>query len=209
MITVLTRFQNVKIEGIELDTVLSETHSYSNQITVHPIEGDDIDTDNVQRTPEELTIEGVSSDTPLREINQDLQKQALSSGRVQVVFNKLLEYGGFEVNQYNSKKLQVKKIPKILTVVTGLKVYTSMVITQLTIPRVPGSGYGLSFTVTFTKINKVNTQFVSGINLVSDKAGTGTQDEVSNTTDKGLQDKKKEPSESTLYKYTFGLFEKK
>jgi len=80
MVTVFTTFQNVKIEGIEVDTVLSETHSYSNQVTAYPTEGDELSTDNVQRNPEELVIEGISSDTPIREINSDLQKQALSSG---------------------------------------------------------------------------------------------------------------------------------
>jgi len=206
MVTVFTTFQNVKIEGIEVDTVLSETHSYSNQVTAYPTEGDELSTDNVQRNPEELVIEGISSDTPIREINSDLQKQALSSGRVQVVFNKLLEYGGFEVNQYNGKKI-LNKIPKVLTVITGLKVYTDMIITQLTIPRTYGSGQGLTFTVTFTKLIKVNTQFVAGVNLVSDKAGTGTPDQTSSTTDKGQPEKTKVPGESGLYKITFGLFD--
>jgi len=82
-----------------------------------------------------------------------------------------------------------------------------MIITQLTIPRTYGSGQGLTFTVTFTKLIKVNTQFVAGVNLVSDKAGTGTPDQTSSTTDKGQPEKTKVPGESGLYKITFGLFD--
>lgn len=120
--------RRAEIQGITLDATLQETHSRSSTISLYPVESGTNITDHIVSDPEELTVQGFITDTPI---------EGGINNRSQDVFNQLNE-------------LMDRREP--ITVVSGLKVYESMAIRNLNIPRDRSTGRTLVFTIDLMRI---------------------------------------------------------
>lgn len=123
------KYEKTKVGNIFLDATIDETHAYKANVTSYPIESGDSVSDHVFNLPENLSITGIVSDTPLNIL--------LPFNRSIDAFNRLLRIF------YNKERL---------TIVTGIKIYTSMVMTSLSIPRDVRTGQSLTFAMEFKRV---------------------------------------------------------
>lgn len=123
------KYQKGKIGSVELDVTLREEHKYSSKVTTFPIEEGSTLSDHIINLPTVLILEGVVTDSPLTIFP--------SFNRSISAFNTLIS-------------LHRQRLP--ITVVTGLKRYENMVITNLDIPRTVETGQSLTFIVEMQQI---------------------------------------------------------
>lgn len=123
------RFAKTRIGNIFIDATLSETHETSSTVTNFPIEDGSFISDYVINNPETLTISVLVTDTPLN----------ILSG-----FNR-------SITSYN-ELIRLQKNKELLTVVTGIKVYTNMIMTSISVPRDAQTGKSLTFNINFQKL---------------------------------------------------------
>lgn len=146
--------------NIDLDANLQETHDWSNDVTQNPVEnGSDI-TDHVIENPDRITIRGFISDSPLRGI----------VGNTVAIINALSgEQSGQRTKETFDllEKLSKLKLPVIVT--TKYKIYTDMIMTNVSIPRDRSTGEGLEFVAEFISIRTVGTQTVDVPDGISEK----------------------------------------
>lgn len=150
------------IDGYFIDVVETENHSYSSDVTAHPVEqGADV-ADNVRAKPRELTFtNAVVSDTPIGAAAT--QRQGLSQG------GSLLLGNSTPLSQSTTKPSQaaLQKLEKLwrdrepVQVVSNLKKYDSMVLDKLDITRNAKTAGGLIFTAHFTEVIIVRNQRVT------------------------------------------------
>lgn len=153
------------IGGITLDASVSEEHLSTAELTDNPVEDGAKITDHVQIQPKQLTIEGVVSDFPLGYLEIG---NIMNLGRtVMSLFGK----SSRSVDAYNKLvKLQEKREP--FTVVTGLKRYKNMILTELSVPRTAETGKSLQFRAVLREIRIAKTGSVGGsfADDIADKA---------------------------------------
>lgn len=202
MISIFTNWKNpVRIENLEIDTVLREDHRYSNIITNYPVEKDADITDHIQQKPEVLILEGLTSNTPVRFVSENFKEllREDNSNRMQIAFNVLLGYAGYSPpKQPNVEPVKVSE-PQILTIVTGYKVYTQMAISHLTFPRGRESGEAANYRIEFKKIRFVEAEFTE-IQKTSSLGGKAENidNQAAKTQNTGKNTAKEEPQTSLL-----------
>ena len=139
------------VAGIVIDATVSEQHTTSCDLTENPVEEGAKITDHVQLKPAELSIEGVITDTPLGyAVIGNIQNLIRSVSTI---------FGGSSrsLDAYNELiKLQQSRKP--FTVLTGLKRYKNMIITELSVPRTAQTGKSLQFKATMKEIRIVKSQ---------------------------------------------------
>lgn len=178
------------IGELQLDATISESHDYTNEVTQFPIEqGADI-ADHVKIKPEEITIDGFVTNSPLTILFEDISEIVkVKSGEVEVkstsregTVNKV-ELARDILLKISGRQIQGKDTPpQIVDIITGLRVYTGMMLTSLSIPRNAKTGQAMLFTARFMKVITVQSETVTIPNpqpLFKDK----TQSKV----DKGRQ----------------------
>lgn len=182
------KYDRTSIAGIVLDAVLTEDHTYNSRVTNYPIEKGLIISDHIINEPDVLHITGVISDTPIN---------------VLAPFNN-------SINAFN-QLVQIHNRRERITVVTGIKVYTDMVITSLNVPRNIQSGQSLTFVLDMQKVildstvrSTINTnnpfdrtpqvvpreQIANADNIpfIQADASTSLKDQASSGVDIGIQD---------------------
>jgi len=185
------------IDGIEIDATLSEGHDYSNSITSYPIEkGSDI-TDHVKQTPEEYTIEAITSNTPIKFISESIK--GVISGidlnkRKQDTFTTLLGYAGYSLPKQKGVELNKVSDPVLLTIVTGLRVYNDMIISSISFPIGINTGDALNYTIKFKKVTflTVGITYTTKVNTANGKAPN-----IKNQAQKTEKTGKQEPKKTT------------
>lgn len=123
------RYAKSKIGNVFLDATLSETHETTSTVTSFPVEDGSFISDYVINNPETLVISGLVTDTPLN----------ILSG-----FNR-------SITSYN-ELLRLQNNKQLVTVVTGIKVYTNMIMTSISVPRDAQTGRSLTFNINFQKL---------------------------------------------------------
>src|SRR6188768_4318683 len=123
------KYARTAVASVVLDAVLSEEHVYNSRVTNYPIEDGRIISDHIINEPDTLQLTGVVSDTPLSFL---------------APFNR-------SINAFNTL-VEIHNRRERITVVTGIKVYTDMVITSLQVPRNVQSGQSLTFVIDLQKI---------------------------------------------------------
>jgi hypothetical protein len=138
--------------NLELDCVLREVHGMQSEVTRLPVEeGADI-SDNWVNEPEELIVEGVITNSPVRILGTFFTKQ--TRGTVQ---NQKVTGVGVNLVQLAFEELQrIHQAKKLITITTRLKTYTDMAMVSAPVPRLPEHGDGIQFSATFRKIRKVS-----------------------------------------------------
>lgn len=140
--------------NVELDATLEENHEWSAEATTNPVEFGAPITDHVIEQADRLRIKGFVTDAPLNASASIFGLFNLTpvENRTQPVFDLLHE---------------LIKRKEVMTVYTKHRIYTDMVLTNVTIPRAPNVGEALEFNAEFINIRKVSTQIVDvplGIN---------------------------------------------
>ena len=115
--------------SVTFDTVVQEDHRYSSRVTHYPVEFGTIISDHIIKEPDVVILSGLISDTPLNIL--------APFNRSNAAFNQLV-------------LLQARRV--VLDVVTGIKVYRNMTITQLDVPRNIKTGQTLTFNIELQKI---------------------------------------------------------
>lgn len=149
-----------KIDDIELDVAIREEHTYINDVTEYPIEDGSLISDHIRQQPVTLTIEGMTSNTPVGYAAGKLGAYFLgeSSDRVYIMFSKLLALSGYDLPKQPGEKVSVYS-PVMFDVVTGLRTYTNMVIKSITFPV--ASPYGrnaLNYIIVMQEVRKIKLQ---------------------------------------------------
>lgn len=104
-----------RLEFVELDVSLNETHSYDTVITDHPVEAGANISDHVRVSPVRLKISGVVSNTPL-----SLTQINLNPIRAEQALGTLLQW---------------QEAAELLTVATTLSTYESFLLKSVSVQR--------------------------------------------------------------------------
>lgn len=123
------KYAQTQIGAIFLDATISEDHEYSSRVTNFPVEEGRIISDNIILEPEILQVSGIVSDSPLS---------------IFAPFNR-------SITAFN-QLVRIHQNREIIQVVTGIKIYDNMVLTNLQVPRDIRTGQSLTFNMTFQKI---------------------------------------------------------
>jgi hypothetical protein len=158
-----------KIGELQLDVTVSEQHEYENEVSIFPIEeGADI-ADHIKLMPESITLDGFVTNSPISVLFEDVSevierkpgevevKNTSREGtvnRVELAQDVLLKISGRQIQGNDTT-------PQIVDIITGLRVYTGMAMTSLTIPRNARTGQAMNFTARFIKIVTVKSETVA------------------------------------------------
>jgi len=133
-----------KIGTLELDVVLEEQHEYDSEVTQYPIESGESISDHVNLNPVRLTMRGFITQTPVQFLDTNT---ILGNDLVQTAFDKLVE---------------IRDNKDVIDVISGLKVYSDMIMNRLSIPRDARTGQSLQFTAGFVQIKKTASILEAG-----------------------------------------------
>jgi len=142
-----------KIDTIEIDGIFSEEHIYKNEITTYPVENGNVITDNVTTTPMFLSMQCSFNLYPL--YNNGVLGGNVSS-EVENKLTKLFDISGYTYSNGNVSKT---KKPKVINVVTGLKSYENMIISEIIFNDNKDTQGSVSFSIRFMQIKIVNEKF--------------------------------------------------
>lgn len=163
---------------VELDAAITEEHSFSNTVSTYPVEnGSDI-ADHIKQNPDQITIEGFITNSPVKNIIQMRIDPNQGAGDItQNTYGILLSILG-----------RTGKPPVLIDVFTTMRIFTDMVMTKLSVPRDGQLGDALKFTCDFVHLRKV-TLAQATIFYTSDKkhGAGGVKDSVQPITATGKQ----------------------
>jgi hypothetical protein len=201
-----------RIGSLTLDATLDDSHEFSNEVTSFPIEeGSDIN-DHIKKEPMSLSITGFITNSPVTIIesltllivsdtatveNTPVNREDVSRNNVAGGFTELMNIVGDNYPEQPSSATVVINRPKVIEVVTGLRVYSDMVMTRLSIKRTPSDGESLTFTASFRKIVKVKRELVNLGDVKSSYGNAGNsatptiEDDAEGTLDSGDQNSKR------------------
>ena len=181
------------IPDFHIDVTMTENHSFEAEATENPVEEGVVISDHIDLKPESFTITGVISDTPLA-FGASVQGASTAAGAFvgKTVLGPLGALAGVGagalagtlVGGSNRMKnafdhlrdLQTKRVP--FTVITGLRRYTDMVVTSLTINRDGKSGRSFNFTAVLKQIRIVKSKVASIPNTFKNVSGAGPAQEL-------------------------------
>lgn len=158
-----------KIATLEIDVTLTENHRYESLVTQNPVEnGSDI-TDHIQLEPVVLNLDGFITNTPIA-LPEDIDKYQ----RADDAFQSLLD---------------IRNARTPVDLITGLTVYTNMVLRDLEIPRNRTTGETLRFSATFVQVIIVDTEQVTlpRVTQRTDGARKNTNSQAADKKDMGKQ----------------------
>jgi hypothetical protein len=195
-----------KIGGLTLDLTLSESHDFTNETTDYPIEDGTIISDHIKRSPFTISVQGFITDSPIAfaekfdntffgdvEEGNITELEEKTGNRVRGAFNELL----LMLGETDSATVKVNPAKvQLVDVVTTLKVYSSMLLTRLSINRDPSDGEALKFSATFKPLKKaykstVTVPRIGGWNGSGGLSSTPLQDQATSEKDAGNKNPKK------------------
>jgi hypothetical protein len=142
-----------KINFFEFDVTINESHEMTNMITDFPVEEGYSISDHVLRIPERSTLQGFITNSPIPRSRGTLLNLFDKSNRVNAALESILQIAGFDsAGKITSEVSKFKRVPQVITVVTGLRSYANMVITNVVIPRDKDTGDALIFTIEMRRL---------------------------------------------------------
>lgn len=142
MLTIFHQRTPAQIDAMELDATVSEQHAGEVDVTEDQVEVGANIVDHARPKPEQLTIEGVVTNTPLAPRVRALDPE--------IAYAKLRE---------------IKDKTKLVSIITPLRTYDNMLMTSLSVPRDRRTGDALRFTASFREVrfatSKVTATIVS------------------------------------------------
>lgn len=134
---------SVFIDGFEIDVAVQEDHVFPGTITSDPVEESSPTSDNIRDLPNEVTLTGIVSDTPIG---------ALASRRPDLEENDTYSALAYDF----LLSVRANKLP--VTIETSLGIYENMGLESLSIPRAADTGAALQFTAKFTQLRIVRNE---------------------------------------------------
>lgn len=148
-----------KLDTLTIDATIQETHGSTADVTDHPVEeGSDV-SDHKRDKPDTLKIEGLISNTP---INRGQITRSLPRSFVDTAAEALSNASrpGYAEAAYTTLR-GLKESGKLITVITALRVYENMMLTELSAPRDSKTGDGLAFTASLRSVRLVRNRRVA------------------------------------------------
>ena len=168
------------LAALTVDAIEREAHEWRNDVSNYPVErGADI-TDNINETPDRLSLTCFISNTPIEGTIDQVTHFA----------DRFLNGRKRTADAYN-QLLALKKLKIPVSVVTRYRVFERMGIEAISILREPDNGDALVFDISFKEIHIVSTQMAKvpdGIGKPGAQAGNtaktraGTKTEVGKST---------------------------
>jgi hypothetical protein len=177
---------------LEFDAVLNENHVGNANTSDHPVEAGADLTDHIQRTPEELQLVGVVTDTPLVFLASIRAEPSIPGGDPQ---NRAQDSYGF--------LKAIKDAGQLVQVTTTLRDYANMAITGLSVIRDKDKGKSVEAALSLREILIATTEQV--------EAPEPTNPPRKKKTDQGKKQKKAETAanqqqSSSILSDIFGSF---
>lgn len=142
-----------RIGEVRLDAAVREEHVATARVTESPVESGAKISDHVHLEPETLNIDGVITDSP---VYLHPNSASEDDGLLTVP---LASSGSRAIDAFEAlRRLLANRQP--ITVVTGLHVYSNMVLTSVNVPREPESGLALRFSCELRQVVIVASQTV-------------------------------------------------
>lgn len=135
-------FSKKKIGDIVIDLFETEVHTRTSEVTQYPIESGSTITDHIVNDPIIISVSGIVSDIPTN------------------ILGALAGIGESRANNANEAMNKLIDDKSIVTLVTGLKVYQNMVITNFDVDRSVNTGKTLTFSATLQQVEIVLTELV-------------------------------------------------
>lgn len=176
VISIVYGSSKTAIGELMVDAFISESHSFSAEISEHPVESGQSIVDHVRNLPITLTIDGIISNTPMSMIGL-------------TAFDSANRFLNKESNDFSARAFE--KIEKLfqdrkpLTICTSIKDYRNMVLESLSVERGAGSNESLHFKCTAKQICIVEQSLIK----IPQSTTTRTQPKQR----KGLQEAKPVP----------------
>lgn len=132
--------------GISLDVTLDEMHTYNSHTSQYPVQSGSTVVDNVIKTPTVVRMRCIVSDSNIPTYNTIIETigdalNTVTSGNIGLRSITTLEA---------LIRLQEDRLPTVL--VTGIRVYQNMILTNMKLPRNRGTGRALVFELEFTEV---------------------------------------------------------
>ena len=205
-------------EPIRFDVVTQETHTLVNDITEHPVELGANVTDHVRSQLDTIALEVFVSNAPI--IGQDRFQFGSQVGEVRTLDLSAAGTSGIRdprLGDASASVLQfaddvdwvaetyralreLKEGADLLTVITPMWDYSSMVIKEIGIPRTAAEGDGAKFTITFKQIRLVETRVVPAPTPTEDRGKAAVNKGAKGTKDANAPEQKKSVLASILDK---------
>ncbi len=128
------------IGGITIDAFIQENYEHSATVTEYPVENGSTIADHIVQDPDQLSIEGMVGDI---DIYEDYSTENPPVNRA---------------GEYYSQLLALKEAGELITVVCGLRSWSNMAITSLSIPRNAENGKGLMFSMSLKKVTVITSK---------------------------------------------------
>lgn len=156
-----------KIDTLLVDASIKEDHDAEVEVTDHAVEQGAAITDHARPKPVELTIEGLVSNTPISISQQSQSASSVGSSSAPSSYGiyTMMPAGttsgtagarGFAEAAYTMLR-DLRDNPRLITIVTGLRKYTNMLLTSLKVPREAKTGEALNFTAKFKEVRLATT----------------------------------------------------
>lgn len=156
--------------SFEVDAVLSETHTFSREVTTNPVEDGSPIADHIINQPVELEIQAIVTDQPIKSLIETAQGAAAS-----------LLGGARHTPECFSALVLFSQNKAFLDVYTDYTQYDNMVIQNITITRSPEDGEALIFTISMLQVEVVSsatTKIPDGVGVTKDGKSSATTKET-------------------------------
>ncbi len=157
-----------EILSLELDATIRESHEYDSEVSMYPVEDGSTLNDNIKKLPEVLHMTGFVTNSPISSIQEragrivekvggllkakDVSRDTTEpSNNVEYTLDTLLKICGRQINGIDTEAV-------LVDIVTGLRVYKSMAMQSLRIPRDASTGEAIQFDAVFIHIKKVKSE---------------------------------------------------
>jgi len=191
------------VNQLLIDVTLSEGHEGTNIVSEYPVEDGSVVSDHVRRIPETVTIEFLTTDTPITIVEPNTGKtqvRADASNRVQLTFDTILGFAGYQVEKQDDEFAFIGSIPQRLTIITGVKIYTNMIIKNFKMSRTPEIGQSVRPIIVFQKFRRARTEFFLTPNVSElDGKAPGIENQAQKNRDNGVTKTKNVEDNSILF----------
>lgn len=134
-----------KINGYPIDVQVRFEGRHESTVSKFPVEKSVDYSDNIRRTPRQIDVEGVVTDTPIGAMAIDPSRTALQGKTL-------------PTTDAYKRMVAIWLAGQPVTVETTRDTYKNMAMTQFSDPIDPGQGNALMFTATFEELNIVENQ---------------------------------------------------
>lgn len=128
------------VGSISFDLLMSEQHTFNNQVSDHNVEDGSVIADHIKNELENGSIVGLITNFSIRATNIEF------SNRAQKAFDELVD---------------LWKRRELVTVVTVMRVYTDVAITGVSVARSAETGEAIALNISFRKVRIVKLKQVS------------------------------------------------